>query len=155
LAELDERRPHVLGEAAKEEREGRGPVGPAGELGDHPAEPEPLGDPDEEVLQRVELEDPQSARERARRGADDEGPEHGVDDGRDRHVPYTNPVAWRASASDAAHVPGMLRTEGSGAVVVWTLDNAAKRNALDLAMCKQLVDALAAAPAAGTRAIVL
>jgi len=49
----------------------------------------------------------------------------------------------------------MLRTEGGGAVVVWTLDNAAKRNALDLAMCKQLVDALAAAPAAGARAIVL
>lgn len=49
----------------------------------------------------------------------------------------------------------MLRTEGSGGVVVWTLDNAAKRNALDLALCKQIGDALAAAPAAGTRAIVL
>src|SRR5215470_3828611 len=49
----------------------------------------------------------------------------------------------------------MLRTEGSGGVVVWALDNPAKRNALDIALCKQLGEALGAAPAEGARAIVL
>ena len=49
---------------------------------------------------------------------------------------------------------GILRTEGKG-VVVWTIDHAAKRNALDVALCQSLAEALAAAPGAGTRAIVL
>jgi len=49
----------------------------------------------------------------------------------------------------------MLRTEDSGGVAVWTIDHAAKRNALDVGLCRALIDALAAAPGAGVRAIVL
>lgn len=52
-------------------------------------------------------------------------------------------------------MPGTLRTEERGGVAVFTLENASKRNALDVTLCEKLVAALAAAPAAGTRAIVL
>jgi enoyl-CoA hydratase/carnithine racemase len=52
-------------------------------------------------------------------------------------------------------MPGELHRERSGAILVLTLDNPAKRNALDGALCAALADALTRAAETGARAVVL
>ena len=52
-------------------------------------------------------------------------------------------------------MPSELLTDRSGGVVVLTLSNPAKRNALDPDLCRALTDAVAALAASGVRAAVL